>query len=305
MILRVYSVAHPADFFNFVVFPGTNYLFMLNIFNKPYPFNDDLKHNARIIFFISLGIFVFLWLFQPFDISELPTKQKYHLLVGFGLITFLSLSLYLLIIPSLFPKKFSSAAWSIKKEIFWNSLILFTILVGYFFYTQWLGVMKFNFYMVIKLVLTATLPISGLIITNHNRMLRSNLKLADELNRKLKDHKLIQEKIVHFTSDYQKDSLAIKVSALLLIRSANNYIEVFWKEGDTIKNQMVRCSMTTAEGIIKEHKFIYKCHRSFIVNINYIERFEGNSQGYKLYFENISFPIPVSKNSANELKELI
>lgn len=278
---------------------------MLNIFNKSYPFNDDLKYNSKVIFFISIGVFAFLWLFQPFEIGFLPVRQKYYLMLGFGFITFMTLSFYLLFIPSLFPKKFSSAVWSIKKEILWNSWILFTILVGYFFYTRWLGVMKFDFYTVIKLVLTATLPISILIIVNHNRMLRSHLKLADELNKKLKEHKLYQERIIHFVSDYQKDSLALKVSALIFIRSANNYIEVFWKEGDTIKNQMVRCSITSAEETVKEYKFIFKCHRSFLVNINCIERFEGNSQGYKLFFENISFSIPVSKNSAAKLKELI
>jgi|WetSurSiteA1Bulk_404760.scaffolds.fasta_scaffold00310_2 hypothetical protein len=278
---------------------------MLNIFNKPYPFNDDLKHNSKIIFFISIGVFAFLWLFMPFDIGSLPVRQKYYLLVGFGLITFLSLSLNLLIIPSLLPKKFSSAVWNIKKEILWNSWTLFTILVSYFFFTRWLGVMNFSFYTVIKLALTAILPISVLIIINYNWVLRLHVKMANELNRKLKEHKLINEKIVHFASDYQKDSLAIKASTLLLIRSANNYIEVFWREGDIVKNQMVRCSMITAEEAVKEFKFIYKCHRSFIVNVNFIERFEGNSQGYKLYFDHINFPIPVSKNSVDKLKELI
>jgi DNA-binding LytR/AlgR family response regulator len=90
-----------------------------------------------------------------------------------------------------------------------------------------------------------------------------------------------------------------------LIRSANNYIEVFWKEGDSIKNQMVRCSMAYAEDILKEHKFIFKCHRSYLVNINYIDKIEGNSQGYKLYFEKVDFTVPVSKNSVTRLKELI
>jgi hypothetical protein len=278
---------------------------MLKILNKPYPFNDDLKYNTRIIFFISIGIFVFLWLFQPFDIGALGTTKKYYLIVGFALITFFALSIYLLLIPSLFPKKFASAAWSVKKEIFWNLWILFTILVGYFFFTNALGAMKFNFYMVIKLVLTAILPISVMIIVNHNKMLRTNVKKADDLNRQLKEHKQIQEKVINFKSDYQKDSLAIKVSSLLIIRSADNYIEVFWKDGETVRNQMVRCSMTTAEEIVKEHKFIFKCHRSFIVNINYIDRVEGNSQGYKLYFENVSFPVPVSKGLVSKLQELI
>jgi len=278
---------------------------MLNIFNKPYPFGDDLKYNSKVIFFISIGVFAFLWLFQPFEIGTLPVKLKYYLMIGFCLITFIALSLYLLFIPSLFPKKFSSGNWNIKKEILWNTWILFTILVGFFFYTNWLGVMKFNFYTVIKLALTATLPISGLIIISHNRMLRSNLIMADELNKKLKEHKLNQEKIIHFNSDYQKDSLALKANSVILIRSADNYIEIFWKDDGSVRNQMVRCSITAAEQFVKEYKVFFKCHRSYIVNISYIERFEGNSQGYKLFFENISFPIPVSRNSAAKLKELI
>jgi hypothetical protein len=278
---------------------------MRNVFNNPYPFSDDLKHNTKIIFFTSLGVFAFLFLFQPFDINSLPTKERYYLLSGLAGITFLSLSINLLLIPSLFPKKFTSEGWNIKKEILWNLWILFTILVGYFFYTNSLGAMKFGFNMVIKLLLTAVVPLSVLIIVNHNKMLREHLKMADELSKKLKENKLIQEKIIHFNSDYQKDSLSINVSLLLFIRSANNYIEVFWKDVNSIRNQMVRCSMAYAEEILKEHKFIFKCHRSFIVNINYIDRIEGNSEGYKLFFENVAFPIPVSKNFVGRLRELI
>jgi hypothetical protein len=278
---------------------------MRNVFNNPYPFSDDLKHNTKIIFFTSLGVFAFLFLFQPFEINSLPVKERYYLLSGLAAITFLALSLHLLLIPSLFPKTFTSEGWNIKKEILWNLWILFTILVGYFFFTNALGAMKFGFNMVIKLLLTAVVPICIIIIVNHNKMLRSHLKLADELSKKLKENKLVQEKIVYFNSDYQKDSLAINVSLLLLIRSANNYIEVFWKDAGNIRNQMVRCSMQYAEEILKDHKFIFKCHRSYVVNINYIDRIEGNSEGYKLFFENVSFPVPVSKNSIEKLRELI
>jgi hypothetical protein len=278
---------------------------MLKILNKPYPFNDDLKFNSLLIFFITLGIFVFLLLFQPFDINMLSSRQKYIMIAGFSVITFLALSLHLMLIPSFFPKSFSSAQWTIKKEILWNLWILFTILSGYFLFTRFMGIMKFGFDMVITLVFTAVIPITALIIVNYNKMIRSHLKLADDMNNKLKEHKSIQEKIVYFNSDYQKDSLAIKISALLFIRSANNYIEVFWKEAEAAKNQMVRTSLLNAEGLLKEYKFILKCHRSYLININHIDKIEGNSQGYKLYFENVNFPIPVSKNSISRLQGLI
>jgi hypothetical protein len=278
---------------------------MQNPFNKPYPFNEDLKHNSIIVFFISIGVPLFLFLLQPFGFSVLPKQDKYFLIIGFGVITFLALSLHLLFIISLFPKTFTSSKWNVKKEIFWNIWILFTILTGYFFYCKVLDVFKFDFNLVIKLILTAIIPMTALIVINQNRMLRSRLRFSDDINKKLKDHKTVQDRIVYFNSDYQKDSLAIKVNLLLFIRSANNYIEVFWKEGEFVRNQMVRCSMAYAEDLLKEDKFIVKCHRSFIVNINYIDRFEGNLQGYKLFFDKVEYPIPVSKNFAGKLKELI
>jgi hypothetical protein len=278
---------------------------MLDFLHKPYPFNNDLKHNTKIIFFISVGVFGFLFLFQPLQINELATRDKYFLVIGLGVITFLSLSLNLLILPSLFPKILSGNSWNVKKEILWDIWILFTVCVGYFLYYKALGIMVFGFEMIITMVLIATVPISVLIVLNRNRLLRSYLNSARELNIKLKEHKSLPDKLVHFISDYQKDNLSIKVSLILFVRSANNYIEVFWKEGHAVKSQLVRCSLTKAEDILKDDKFIFKCHRSYLANINHIDKIEGSSQGYRLFFESVDFPVPVSKNYADKLKDLI
>ncbi len=278
---------------------------MLEFLNKPYPFNDDLKHNTKIIFFISMGVFVFLFLFQPLQIDSLATRDKYFLAIGLGVITFLSLSLNLLILPSLFSKILNGSSWNVKKEILWDLWILFTVGFGYFLYYKTLGIMAFGFSMVVKMILIAIVPTSVLIVFNRNRLLRSHLRLANELNQKLKEHKSIPDKLVHFVSDYQKDNLSIKVSLILFVRSANNYIEVFWKEDQAVKSQMVRCSLLKAEEILRDDKFIFKCHRSYLANINYIDKIEGSSQGYRLYFEKVDFPVPVSKNYAEKLKELI
>ncbi|HAF29193.1 MAG TPA: hypothetical protein DCG75_09120 [Bacteroidales bacterium] len=278
---------------------------MFNFLNKPYPFNDDLKYNSKLIFFISIGVLVFLYLFQPLDVSLMDNEQKLYVVLGLGAVTFLSLSLNLLILPSLFPGIFIKRIWNIKKEILWNLWILSTISVGYYLYYRLLGIFDVDFRMILGLIIIAIIPITGLIIVNRNRMLRTNLRFSEGINKKLKENKSIEEKLVHFQSDYVKDNLSIKVSLLLLIRAANNYIEVFWKEGGKYKSQMIRTSLLKAEELLKEHKFIFKCHRSYMVNIKYIDKIEGNVQGYKLFFENLDFTIPVSKNFVYKLKELI
>ena len=278
---------------------------MLKLLNKPYPFNDDFKQNARTIFIISAGVFLFLFLFQPLQIDMLETRDKYFLVIGLGIITFLSLSLNLLIMPSLLPKVFIHRAWTIKKEIFWDLWILFTVAVGYYLYYKALNIMVFGFDVIIKIILIAIVPTSVLITFNRNRLLLNHLRTAQEINQKLHDNREIPEKLVHFVSDYQKDTLSVKVSQILLIRSASNYIEVFWKQGGQGSHQMIRYSLTNAEEVLKEYKFIMRCHRSYLVNVNHIDRVEGNSQGYRIYFETIDFAIPVSKNYVNKLRELI
>lgn len=278
---------------------------MFKFLKKPYPFNDDLKRNAKIIFFISISIFVFLLLFQPLNISNLGNKDKLYLIAGIGIITFLSLSLNLMVLPSLFPKIFLHREWIIWKEIIWNLWMLFTISLGYFLLYKTMGIIDFQFNLIVTLIVIAIFPLTLLIVFNQDRLLRLHLKVANELNERLHENKNVQDKLVHFDSEYQKDKLSIKARLLLLIRSADNYIEVFWKDGDTIKRQLIRGTLLKAEELLEDYSFIFKCHRSYIVNINYIDRVEGNSQGYKLYFENVDIEIPVSKMAVNKLKEKV
>jgi hypothetical protein len=279
---------------------------MLKFLKKPYPFNDDLRHNAKIIFFISIGVLIFILFFQPIDFSLLSNNEIFYLVTGIGASTFLVLSLNLIILPSLFPQLFKQKSWNIKKEILWNIWILFTITASDFlFYTKLLGVLDLSLSTIVQIILLGVLPVSVLIIINQDRLLRSHINSAKKLFEKIKDNKQIEEKLVFFESDYKKDSLSVKIGSLLFIRSANNYIEVFSKNGDTVSHQMTRCSISKAEATLQDFNFIYRCHRTFIVNINHIEKIEGNSQGYKLFFKDVDFPILVSQKYINEFKRLI
>lgn len=286
---------------------------MLNFLNKPYPFNDDLKHNAKIILFISVGVLIFLLLFQPTgdsnlskDISTLSKTNIFYLITGLVLSTFLCLSLNLLILPSFFPKLFIQKSWNIKKEILWNIWILFTISSMYFlFYTKLFGIINVHFGAISMILLLGALPVTVLITINQNRLLQLHLKSAIKLNLKLVENKEIDKKLVFFESEYKKDNLSIKINSLLFVKSANNYIEVYYKDKDEVKNQMVRCSLLKAEENLKDFDFVFRCQRTYIVSTKHIEKIEGNSQGYKLYFDKVDFPVLVSQKYINEFQKII
>ncbi|MBC8146891.1 MAG: LytTR family transcriptional regulator [Bacteroidetes bacterium] len=278
----------------------------LNFLNKPYPFNDDLKHNAKIIFLISVGILGFLLLFQPIDVSSLSNKEILYLVTGVAASTFLSLSLNLLILPSFLPTLFRNLRWKIWKEILWNLWILITISgINFLFYTKLFALLELDFNTIVSFVLIAVLPVTVLITINQDRLLRANLKSAIKLNQKLTENKTIDDKIVFFESEYKKDDLSIKVNSLLFIKSASNYIEVYYKENNVIKNQMVRCSLLKASESLKDFDFVIQCHRTFIVSNKHIDKIEGNSQGYKLYFNNVDFPVIVSQKYIADFQKII
>jgi hypothetical protein len=279
---------------------------MIEFLNKPYPFNDDLRHNAKIILFISIGVLAFLLLFQPIEIYSLSIKEIFQLLIGIAGSTFLVLSLNLIVLPSLFPKIFYSNVWNVKREIIWNIWILLTISGSDFLlYTQLFGMISIHFTHVLKLILLGILPVVVLVMINQDRLLRSHLRSAQLLNKRLIDSKEKKEKLIHFESEYKKDSFSIPSSALILIKSADNYIEVFYKIGDEVKKQMIRYSLKKAMETLEEFEFIIRCHRTFIININSVKEITGNSQGYKLFLDQIDFPVFVSQKYIMSFKEKI
>ncbi|MCD6112030.1 MAG: LytTR family transcriptional regulator [Bacteroidales bacterium] len=279
---------------------------MFKFLNKPYPFNDDLKHNAIIILFISLGISAFLLLFQPIEIWSLTKKEIFYIVSGLAASTFLVLSINLIVLPSLFPKIFYNNVWNIKREIIWDIWILMTISASDFiFYSQIIGKVDINFSSIIKIILLGFLTVAVLITINQDRLLRSHLKSAQQLNKKLIENKQQKERLIHFESDYKNDNLIIKANALVLIKSADNYIDIYYKSDGKIKEQMVRSSLKKSEELVKDFDFIFRCHRTFIVNVNHIKEIQGNSQGYQLYFENIDFPVLVSQKYIDVFKSMI
>lgn len=278
---------------------------MLNFLHKPYPFNDDLKHNAKIILLISVVVLVFLVFFQPIEIASLTRSQIFYLAVGLAATTFLSLTFNLIVIPSLLSKQFDSTRWNVKREIIWNFWNFITISSGFvFFYSKISGVIGITLIDMLKIFFISLIPISVLIVVNQYRLIRANLRSAEVLNRKLLEYKERKEKLVHFESDYKSDQLVIKADSVILVHSADNYIEVYYESSGMLKKQLVRCSLKKAESILMEFDSFFRCHRSYIINVNRIVEITGSSQGYDLFLELVDFPVSVSQKYVGEFKKM-
>ena len=220
---------------------------MLEFLNKSYPFNSNIKHNVKVILGIGFGLFLFLLFFEPFGLDLVNEEKKTYILAGFGIITGMVLTLNLLIIPSILPFLFNEAKWKIKKEIIWNIWILITLSGGYFgfsFVSDWF---EMSFSSIFKISLLSTVPITVLITINQDRLLKIKLRSALELNKLLQkggwvDNTSEKEKII-LVSESGKNKFEKDFDDLLFIRSANNYVEIFWKENEKINKVLLRSSL--------------------------------------------------------------
>ncbi|GAB4452468.1 MAG: hypothetical protein Fur0028_07970 [Bacteroidales bacterium] len=265
----------------------------LRFLNKPYRFNNNLKQNTKVIFFLSIGIILFLLLFQPININALSFEQKVYIIGGFFIINLFTLSINILILPNLFPKLFIPHKWNIKKEIIWNLWLLVNIYFGDFIiYYKYLNVIELSFYVFINLFLIAIIPITSLIVYNRNRLLRLHVESAKRI--KSYQAKKTEEEII-INSNYKKDSLKIIINHLIYIKASGNYIDVYWLENNELKHQMVRTTLTQVKQELQPYSFIKQSQRSYLVNINYIDSIYSKSGEKIIKLREISVEIPLSK----------
>jgi hypothetical protein len=280
---------------------------MAQFFKKPNPYNEDLRQNVKLVFFISLGVMGFLALFQPINFAQFKSiNDIVYLVGGTSLTTFLVLVFNIIILPSLFPKLFFHKNKSFLRDLFWNIWILVSLsLANLLLFFKLFGLTSITYDIVTQISLLGFIPLSVLIITNHFRSLRAQLRQERAINQSLMEAKIEEDRFIHFESEYKNDNLIIKPETIVLIKAADNYIEVFYESEGELKNRMIRSSLVKAEALITDYSYIIRTQRSFIVNVRQIKEIQNAPDGYKLLFNKSDLVAFVSQKYISEFKKLI
>jgi len=282
---------------------------MLSYFSQPYPHNHFTTRHW-LLAATGAGLFVsfFLIFFQPFGTSEWQDPRKAFVLGGYGVITFVGLTLVSYIVPRWFKNWYSEANWTVGREIVWNVLVILLITFGNIFYSQWFFGRIFNLRgMLFWLGMTAsigTIPATVITLVNYNRLLRkyaTDSLLVKSAEASIETNPTPQNEI-RLLAENEKDTLIVKTEELLFIESADNYSEVvFWKE-NKVQKVLLRSSLSRIEEQIK-HPPIARCHRSYIINLHQVTAISGNAQGYKLQLQNWDSTLPVARRYTDLVKE--
>ncbi len=272
---------------------------------QPYPCLDaerSVWQNILRSGITGLFIALFLIIFQPFGINNWQTDYKVLYLLGFGAVTWLCLLILRLGFVKLFPSFFSEKNWTVGKEIITNVSFLITIALGNYLYAfvilfnEWRFV---NFlWSLFTVVCVGVFPIAFDVYTKYIKALK---KYGSE---RAVAPKASQKSAISLVAENRKDMVSVSSENLLYIESADNYSKVvFQTENEQETQELLRSSLSRLENQLTVPEIV-RCHRSYIVNLNQVNRVTGNAQGYKLHLKNSNFAVPVARKYSDIVHNL-
>ncbi len=278
---------------------------MFNTLNKKYPFNDNLKFNVRSISSVSLGIFLFLLFFQPFPIPNTDFNNRLLILATFGAITLVLLSLFRLVIPSLFSRAFSEENWTIKKEIIIDLLFVIFNSVAFTFFARYVGQITITFHVVIILVIISIAAATILVVTNQFNLLKKQVVELTSQKTEEEEMELLPDALIQFESENKSEYFELFLEQIMLIKSATNYIEVIYKEDEKVRKRLIRNTLKNTEKLLAVYPNMLRCHRSYLVNKYFIQKVTKGTDGLILHLFDYPHEINVSRQYVLKVKEAL
>jgi DNA-binding LytR/AlgR family response regulator len=102
-------------------------------------------------------------------------------------------------------------------------------------------------------------------------------------------------------SNEKSSSLADQLTNLLAIEAADNYVTEYWHSPKGVRQNLVRVTMKMIEERPDLPPTMMRCHRSWFVNLDHVERVSGNAQGYRLHLPH-GLEVPVARTRSAELE---
>ena len=269
-----------------------------------YPFEHTAREKWNTVLLASILMSLVTFLLQPYGFAPF---DRFQLFISYAFIASLTLTINYFSLDYFFPSFFTDRQWSIPKAFiffaynfliigFWIHIInALTVKTDPAFMVS--GVELAN---AIFRVLSIGLVISGLLILiRYNILTKNHLLVSQRLNQQLRSQlssgqpKKRTQATVRLLSENK--TVDIQLNDLQYISSEGNYLAFYYRSKKKGTPVLLRGRIKQMEEALKEHSVFFRCHRSFIVNLNFVESTQGNSQGLHLKLFACENRIPVAR----------
>ncbi len=110
---------------------------------------------------------------------------------------------------------------------------------------------------------------------------------------------------VYIKSQLKKESLSFLPEDFLFAESDGNYVMFHLFQEGNPKQVMIRNFISNIEIQLQSFPRMVRTHRAYIVNLDMVERYSGNSLGFRLKLKNREEEIPVSRGKTRVIQSLL
>lgn len=291
---------------------------ILQLLRQPYPIEASVQERLTMMAITSLFVPLFLAVFQPFGIHTIE-EAKFWFIAGYGGVTLVAFFCNAFALPALFPVVFSDNRWTVAKQFCYLIWYLVSIAAGNVLYTHLFGYTDISLTsftgFLLATIAVGFFPVSFLTLLSYSSSQRHYHREAARLDIAVQEHHTIEhapseyappatekkEEEVSLCDEEGREVMRLQAAELLYIKAADNYVEVLTVER---VSTLIRTTLKRIEEAGLAESW-YRCHRSYIVNINAIQHISGNSQGLRLIITEDLPLIPVARGKSKELRERI
>lgn len=263
---------------------------------------------------VLISVFFILFFFKPFGISQISQTEQWVLITGYALCSFIGYSITTTIFSPYSKKK-----WTNFMEIytyFTCFLVIAILIYGYtllcynVFFPETLNIYisDIHSHQLFFKILIHTF-IGGFIIYRlllMYDMLDSYKKPSETANLVNKKYHLKKNTgSLNFSGKNKNEHITLERDTFICIKSEGHYIKIYYlcPKSYQVKYMFLRNTMKEIENQTADYSYIYRCHKSFFINLDFLNSVIGNSNRTHVYLEHFSDAIPVSKSKISYIKD--
>jgi DNA-binding LytR/AlgR family response regulator len=297
---------------------------MFTILLQPFPSQKNLKQTVAMGFIAGLFVFAVFYFIKPFGLESFSNARVALIGLQYALVTiFTSLSITLLM-PFLFPSLFNEKHWKVWHEIIFLLVLILVIAMGNVLLTAYIFNVKLTaafVFAIVKYTLAIGItPILLSVLLKQQSLLSKYSKEAKQIEeiliaqpletKKEVDGKIEEQPIQETTLPTIKikgtnatEKLELNSNQFLYAEASDNYTTIHYIENELPQKALFRLTIKNLEAQTNMAETLFRCHKSFLVNLTQVAHISGNAQGYKLHLLNSIVEIPVSRTLNNIIKE--
>ena len=265
-----------------------------------------------IFVFVSL----FLYIFKPFNFETVILIEDWKAALIYGAIAG---SVCLIVTKSFIafaPNYTAEKNWTIGRQLFFLNFTLLSCTIMNFVISHLFKIHDFSgntLFESVKqdLIYTYSIgffPVLIVTLIGFYVRLKKNLAASEELNKRIESappKKVEQDVRLRIPSNAKSEDLEINLQDLIFVMADGNYVEFHLHSDGKTNRKIIRNTMRNVADHLDDFEFLFRSHRAYIVNLNYIQESSGNAQGYQLKMRNTDAVLPVSRAKLADFKDVI